>query len=423
MTETAPYAIGQEVEFKGYSQENPDGKFTPGERLKITEERTEGFIVKSIKSGFEEHLFENDEFVHAKPSKAPSRAKAPAADKEPAAEKAAKPSKAAAKAPAADKAATVKGGSKAADKAADKAKAKAAEDKARQKAEEQAKKAAEKEERTRLAAEEKAKREADKAERNKPVQVVDTEKLTALLAENNNDGLTTARSLLDQVDETYFSLGGVLAHINFNGEYKKEAGCEGSDGFRVYCDTVLGIGYRRAMYWVGIYAYFSGMGLTEADLAGMGWAKAKELVNLTEDRDALLEHIDYAQSHSKVEVIEYAKQVKEEAEAADTSEGGTSGTKGTKTKAAKINTAKFTFKFAGEEAETISSAINRSKEIIGGTANENTALLQIVSEWALSVDGSELTEEQAIAAVEARFGIKLDYAGDDAEAEQAAEAA
>lgn len=415
MTETAPYSVGQEVEFKGYSQDNPDGKFAPGERLKITEERAEGFIVKSIKSGFEEHLFENDEFIHAKPSKAPSRAKAPAA------EKAEKPAAAAKTAAKDAKAPALKGGSKAADKAADKAKAKAAEDKAKEKAEAAAAKAAEKEERQRIAAEEKAQRDAAKAERNKPVQVVDTERLSQLLAENNNDALSTAHSLKEQVDETFFSLGGVLAHINFNGDYKSVPGCEGTDGFRVYCEDVLEIGYRRAMYWIKIYAYFSGMGMTEADLGGMGWAKAKELADLTEDRDELVQHIEYAQNHSKVEVIEYAKQVKEEAEAADTTEGGTSGTRGTKNAAAKIRTEKFTFKFSGEEAATVNSAINRSKEILGVSANENTALLQILSEWALSVDGSELTEEQAISAVEARFGIKLAYDNEEAEAAGAVE--
>jgi uncharacterized lipoprotein YehR (DUF1307 family) len=59
------------------------------------------------------------------------------------------------------------------------------------------------------------------------------------------DALDAAEDLVNQAEEAYFNLGGVLAHIYYEGHYKT-AGFDGQNGFGDYTQERLNINYRKA---------------------------------------------------------------------------------------------------------------------------------------------------------------------------------
>ena len=70
----------------------------------------------------------------------------------------------------------------------------------------------------------------------------DTEALKELL--EGTDALEAAKELVLQAEETYFNLGGVLAHVYHEGLYKG-AGYDGPQGFADYTKAELGTDYRK----------------------------------------------------------------------------------------------------------------------------------------------------------------------------------
>lgn len=84
-----------------------------------------------------------------------------------------------------------------------------------------------------------------------------------------HEALDAAKAVTRQVDETNFTLGGVLNHIYAEGIHKT-AGYDGKRGFANYCKTELGIEYRKAMELRTIYIIYSQAGVDETRLSEIG---------------------------------------------------------------------------------------------------------------------------------------------------------
>lgn len=222
------------------------------------------------------------------------------------------------------------------------------------------------------------------------VKIQDTEAVTAALAAESNDALAAAKQLVQQSEETYFTLGGVLTHI-YNEGLHKLAGFDGKRGFADYVERELNLQYRKAMYLIGIYTYFRSLGVDERRLSEIGWSKAKELVNKV-TAEAFDEVVDYAAEHSREELKAYI--TTNTASAGD----GTSGETVVKKR--------FVFTLFGDQAEGVERALaSAGSGIEGEPANKQSlAFEMIVAEWAMSNENVEVTLEQAVEALRTRFG-------------------
>lgn len=220
--------------------------------------------------------------------------------------------------------------------------------------------------------------------------------------QENHDALSAAKALVQQHEQTYFTLGGVLAHI-YAQESFKSLGYDGKRGFALYCEKELGIGYRKAMYLMETYVTFAQIGVDESVLARIGWSKAKELARigkksletLRADLPALL---DYAGEHNRDELQDHVTRTYIRTE--------------TPAPAEKIEKVKLAVTLMGEGGNVVLNAIAAAQRIIaaGGAAGEvekGKALEHICGEWSLTQDGVNLPLEDAVRMLERRYGVTL----------------
>lgn len=221
------------------------------------------------------------------------------------------------------------------------------------------------------------------------VRVQDTAAVAKVL--QGQDALTAAKALVEQSEETYFTLGGVLNHIYTEGSHKM-IGFEGKRGFADYVEKSLGVAYRKAMYLISIYTYFRSLGVDEKRLAEIGWSKAKEMVGLV-TADAFNQVVDFASKHSREELSDYIK----------TNRVGTGEAGGDET-----DKKRFNFVLFGDAAAGVERALEAAKSEIEGEPKNllSMAFELIVTEWAMTKENVEVSLEDAVAALEARFGIE-----------------
>lgn len=115
------------------------------------------------------------------------------------------------------------------------------------------------------------------------------------------------RTLSDNVDYTYFRLGGVLAVIQGNSDWWRDTGAE---TFRQFIEDHFGIHYRKAMYLINIYAALVESGVPFDKLAGLGWSKVKELTPVI-TLDNADEWVERASNLTVLQLNEAVKKAKE----------------------------------------------------------------------------------------------------------------
>lgn len=131
---------------------------------------------------------------------------------------------------------------------------------------------------------------------------------TATELENmtQEQAFSEVRTLSDNVDYTYFRLGGVLAVIQGNSDWWKDTGAE---TFRQFIEGHFGIHYRKAMYLISIYAALVESGVPFEKLSGLGWSKVKELTPVI-TLDNVDEWVERAQTMTVLQLNEAVKQAK-----------------------------------------------------------------------------------------------------------------
>lgn len=225
--------------------------------------------------------------------------------------------------------------------------------------------------------------------------------------------LLAAKTLVNRVDETYYTLGGVLAFIKETGVYKS-LGFDGKRGFADYCKAELGTDYRKAQYLIDLYEKVQAAGLNETRLREIGWSKAVQIVRvgdvslekLSEDFDTL---VDYAKDHTRDELISH---ITSSYEVATRAAGGSTGA------GDQVNVSTFVFKLAADAADSANRALNHAKSV-AGTEDLSEAFKYICDDWSMMTEGTAMDLDTAISVIEARFGVTLTQVDSPAPAEDA----
>lgn len=220
--------------------------------------------------------------------------------------------------------------------------------------------------------------------------VEDSRRVTALLAEQ--DALDAAKALITQVDEAYFTLGGVLSHIYYEGIYKTiSADYNGKKGFALYTAKELNVAYRKAMYLIDIYTTFRRLGADETQLSRIGWSKAKELTRFAtvDNFDELLEA---AAGMTREELVPHLRSSYVDAETGQHVE--------------QIQQQRRTFVLTGDQIQNVEIAISTARQNMDSDS-DGVALDAICTEWLTIYGQTEMRLEDYLRFLEAKFGVRL----------------
>ncbi len=240
----------------------------------------------------------------------------------------------------------------------------------------------------------KVKAKAAKAEAAKMVIKHDAE-VKELLA-GKGGALAAAKALVADVDNTYYSLGGVLHEISEKNAHVKAGYEAGLKGFQAYVEAELGTDYRKARYLVAIYTKFRALNISRKRLAQIQWSKAKELARLELDdlRDNFDELVEYASNNTRDDLISHIKSTYVVAN---------------RDGAERVHKVKMVFVMVGDAATMVERALGEAKDAIGD-ADQAKCLEHICGEWLNMSEGVPGQFEDVaalIAHAEKEFGATL----------------
>lgn len=184
---------------------------------------------------------------------------------------------------------------------------------------------------------------------------------------SEEDAKALVGRLAEEVDQTFFKLGGVLSRILEHQWYKPYA------SFREYVEQEHDITYRTAMYWINIYTSLIEAEIPYDKVAGIGWSKLKELASIL-TADNVDEWVKKAKKLNVPQLANLIAQTKKEA-AAGENEGATPSSNA----ASNIISTK-TFKLHADQKETVEAAIEKAKKE-GNTDTDTVALEYICLQY------------------------------------------
>lgn len=182
----------------------------------------------------------------------------------------------------------------------------------------------------------------------------------------NKDPIHVVQIYAKEVVSHYYDVGMLLYVIKENELYHNvEKGKYVAENHKLWKqfveEQIPDIGYRTAQYWINMWHYFWSMNKSKADLDGIGWAKAKELVNVTEDGEVLDELLEFAKDNT-IEALKAEIQ------------------KHLPTEKKKDPVFKLNLKTSVAIGETITEALSLSKKV-NDSGDDNAALIEIIVEW------------------------------------------
>jgi hypothetical protein len=185
------------------------------------------------------------------------------------------------------------------------------------------------------------------------------------------DLINRAKILANNIQDNYFDLGELLYEIKEGDHYKlidnKKYYSDTHAKWKSFCEDNLSVSYRTAQYWLTIYRYFTDMGIGKEAVSKIGWSKAKELVDLTDDTNVLRHAMDIAETQTMQELKAYIAEVKSGTEKSgeDTRE--------------EVKFKEFKFKFYEAAAESMEQILQEAMKDTSG--NKNEAVFKIFIEW------------------------------------------
>lgn len=237
-----------------------------------------------------------------------------------------------------------------------------------------------------------AKKAAAEAEANKPLVLTDSVK--SLVSDDAVKTIEAAETLSKQIDTNEFILGGVLAVVRREKAYLKLTDGEGKplftddkDGFENYINTCISCGYRKAMYLIQMYEKYSALGVTEEEIAKIGWSKAVLMLN-TVTAENKGEMLEYAANHTKSEVEAHVKSVR-------TNAGSQGNTNPRGVRHA------FAFNLYNNDGETAKAILEQAKARLSPEQRKdekaalNAAFQLILTEWSQLAAASQATAAAA----------------------------
>ena len=189
-----------------------------------------------------------------------------------------------------------------------------------------------------------------------------------------------ASKLEEDVEFSYFRLGGILNRINEEGWYADE-------GFQKFTDFVedrFGVKRSKAMHLIKIYNDLIASGVTWDVVSSIGWSKLKEISGVITKKNAK-GWVKKANEMSVIQLAEYVRQQK----AKDVSGGTDDADAG---EAPQVSS--MTFKMHNDQKEVVQQAVEKAKEETG-TDHANVALEAICLDY-LSGPSKPKMEESAL---------------------------
>lgn len=202
----------------------------------------------------------------------------------------------------------------------------------------------------------KGKTAPDVAEEQAPDLIVSTSHELENLS--RDEAYALVPELTNNVDFTYFRLGGLLAVMQGNSNWWKE---DGFDTFRAFIEERFGINYRKAMYLISIYGSLVESGVAWEKLAGIGWSKVKEIADIL-TVDNVDEWVERAKELTVLQLQDAVRKAK--IGTLDKPDEQTGGDGGSTT---------FTCKVFPDQKETIQNAIDKAMKE-AGTDSKGVAL-------------------------------------------------
>ena len=222
--------------------------------------------------------------------------------------------------------------------------------------------------------------------------ITDSEAVTKLL--ETSDMLSAAKELAVSAEQTFLSLGGVLAHIAETGAHKT-LGFDGKRGFLDYMEKELNIQYRKGRYLIEIYQTTRKLNLDESLIAQIGWSKMKEISSKLADIDAseVQSLLEYARDNTREELVAHVRKTLVRANDEDQNE--------------RVVKTRLSFSLFGDQTETVERALAAARQQIGDNSTPEMALTLITAEWSQVTEAVEFSLEAALKTLELRHGVKL----------------
>jgi hypothetical protein len=188
---------------------------------------------------------------------------------------------------------------------------------------------------------------------------------------SKNDAISLAKKLAEDVQHTYFDLGCILYYVKERDDYKlidnKKYYSENHSKWKQFCEDTLPVSYRTAQYWLNLYRYFTDMGIDKSVITKVGWSKAKELIDFTEDTNILNHALHIADTQTMQQLKAYVAEVK-----AGTEKSGEDTREEVKFK-------EFKFKFYEAAADSFDEILQEAMKDASG--DKNSAIFKIAIEW------------------------------------------
>ena len=195
------------------------------------------------------------------------------------------------------------------------------------------------------------------------------------------------------IDESYQNLAQLLHETYEHGYYIRWS----FSTFKEYCESELGVQYRKAKYLVNIAQVLKDMKIEWSEVEGLGWTKLRTLIPLLKERGTPGDWFEIAQQYT---VKELEALVRDERAGFDISSSGGD----------KIVT--LTFKMTPETSEIVSDALDTAKKA-AETSDPVLALEQMSYDYVMA-QGS-VPERSSLEALvkfaETHYGVELVVAG------------
>jgi hypothetical protein len=157
---------------------------------------------------------------------------------------------------------------------------------------------------------------------------------------------TAAAALEDDIEFSYFRLGGILSRIHTEQWYTEE----GFEKFPEFVEDRFGIKRSKAFHLIGIYNGLIETNVPWEDVKDLGWSKLKELVHVINPKN-VKGWVKRAKEMSVIQLIAYIKK-------SQASESG-EGSEADEADAKKVSS--MTFKVHEDQKELINSALEKAK--------------------------------------------------------------
>jgi hypothetical protein len=175
----------------------------------------------------------------------------------------------------------------------------------------------------------------------------------------------TVKQLAEDIEFSYFKVGGTLNRINEEGWYSDE----GFGKFSEFVEAEFGIKRTKAMYLINIYRGLLTSGVAWEDVKDVGWSKLKEIVSVLTKQN-VKSWVKRANEMTVLQLNAYVRAHK----------AGESGGSDADHDSGVPTVSSMTFKMHDDQKDVVTAALDKAKDE-SGTEHNNVALEAICTDY------------------------------------------